>query len=109
MQAFLLLALGLVTGPAIDVGYMLHILFVGTLIVVLDLVFTSMCHNYWQFMLAQGIMVGLGSGCLFLPSVTVVPQYFTKNRSLALGVVAVGSSAGMHIRPVHKHASQCFI
>ena len=46
-------------------------------------------------MLAQGLIVGLGFGCLFVPSVAIIPGYFSKKRALAVGIAASGSSVGM--------------
>jgi len=46
-------------------------------------------------MLAQGVCVGLGMACFFVPSVSVVPPYFAKKRALAMGIVASGSSIGL--------------
>jgi MFS family permease len=104
MQAFLLLFVGVLTGPLIDAGYMSHVLALGTFLSAFGLFMTSLCHTYWQFILAQGIVVGIGSGCLFLPSVAVVPQWFEpKRRNLALGIVAVGSSLGGVVFPVTFH------
>lgn len=55
---------------------------------------TSLCTQYWAVMLAQGICVGLGSGCLFVPSVAILPQYFTTKKAFANGIAASGSSLG---------------
>jgi hypothetical protein len=53
---------------------------------------------------AQGIVVGIWSGCLFLPNVAIVPQWFEpKRRNLALGIVAVGSSVGGVVFPITFH------
>ena len=55
----------------------------------------SLCSRYYQRMLAQGLVVGVGIGCIFLPSITIVPQWYSpKYRTLALGVVATGSGVG---------------
>jgi hypothetical protein len=54
----------------------------------------SLCDQYWQVMLSQGIVVGVGAGCLFVPSVSILPGYFRRRRALANGVAASGSSAG---------------
>jgi hypothetical protein len=35
---------------------------------------TSICREYWQVVLAQGLVVGIGAGCMLLPSVAVMPQ-----------------------------------
>ena len=37
-------------------------------------------------------MVGLGSGCLFFPSIAVLPQYFEKNRSLVIETASTGTA-----------------
>lgn len=55
---------------------------------------TSLCTEYWQVMLAQAICIGLGCGCIFVPSVAILPQYFTTKKAIATGVAASGSSLG---------------
>ena len=81
-----------------------HVLALGTFLSAFGLFMTSLCHTYWQFMLAQGVVLGIGSGCLFLPSVAVVPQWFEpKRRNLVLGIVAAGSSFGGVIFPITFH------
>ena len=45
-------------------------------------------------MLAQGFGVGIGTGLIFLPAMSVVSQYFMKRRSLAMGIVTTGGSVG---------------
>ena len=55
---------------------------------------TSLCTTYDQVILAQGICVGLGSGCLFVPSVAIVATYFTSKRALMTGITAAGGSIG---------------
>ena len=104
MQAFLLLFVGVLTGPLIDGGYTGHVLALGTFLSAFGLFMTSLCHTYWQFMLAQGVVIGVGSGCLFLPSVALVPQWFEpRRRNIVLGIVATGSSFGGVIFPVTFH------
>jgi predicted MFS family arabinose efflux permease len=72
----------------------------GTVLIALGMMMTSLCTQYWHVMLAQGIWVGLGTGCLYIPSIALVPQYFTHNRALAVGVVVTGSSFGGVIYPI---------
>lgn len=96
IQAFLLLFVGgLITGPIFDAGYLRSLVIIGTIASVLGMMMTSLCKEYWQVILSQGVCVGIGAGCLFLPSVAVMPQYFTKRRAFATGIAAVGSSIGM--------------
>ena len=96
IQAFLLLLVGgCITGPIFDAGYLRSLIIVGSITSVLGMMMTSICKEYWQIVLSQGLCVGIGAGCLFLPSVAVMPQYFTERRAFATGIAAAGSSIGM--------------
>ncbi|EME85210.1 uncharacterized protein MYCFIDRAFT_65738 [Pseudocercospora fijiensis CIRAD86] len=100
IQAFLLLIVGVVTGPLFDAGYFYHLLCGGGFLIIFGQYMTSLCTTYWQVMLAQGLVIGLGCGCLFVPSVAIVSTYFTSRKSLATGIAASGSSIGGIIYPV---------
>ncbi|PSS12831.1 hypothetical protein M430DRAFT_143191 [Amorphotheca resinae ATCC 22711] len=100
IQAFLLLIIGVVTGPIYDAGYFNVLVAVGSFLVVFGMFMTSICKTYWELMLAQGLCVGLGSGCLFIPSVAIVSTYFTTKKSFATGIAASGSSVGGVIYPI---------
>ncbi|KAF2109823.1 major facilitator superfamily protein [Lophiotrema nucula] len=54
----------------------------------------SFATKIWQLYLTQGILVGLGVGLLFIPSVAVTSQWFDKKRSLANSVNSAGSGVG---------------
>jgi MFS family permease len=60
----------------------------------------SLCHEYWQCLLAQGFVMGIGAGCLFVPAVAIMPTYFSTKIGLALGIAASGSSTGGIIYPI---------
>ncbi len=49
----------------------------------------------------QGVTVGLGCGCLFVPCVAILPSYFSTRK--AQGLVASGSSLGGIIYPILFH------
>ncbi|KAI1387793.1 MFS general substrate transporter [Hypoxylon trugodes] len=100
IQAFLIFGVGAVAGPFYDRGYLRLILLVGSFLVVFGHMMLSLCHEYWQVLLAQGFAVGIGGGCLFVPSLAVMQPYFSKNLGLALGIAATGSSLGGVIYPV---------
>ncbi|CAG8952989.1 hypothetical protein HYFRA_00003179 [Hymenoscyphus fraxineus] len=101
VQAFLLLLVGgIITGPIYDAGYMRGLVMVGSFCCVLGMFMTSLCTEYWHFILAQGFLVGAGAGSLMLPSVAVMPQYFTKRVAFATGIAATGSSVGGVIYPI---------
>jgi MFS family permease len=94
IQACLLFLGSAVTGPFFDLGYLRTLLCTGTFLSVFGMMMTSICKEYWQVFLAQGITVGIGYGCLFLPSVAIVSQYSTTKKSFAFGVASTGSSIG---------------
>ncbi|XXG98989.1 hypothetical protein Hte_005322 [Hypoxylon texense] len=100
IQAFLIFAVGALVGPFYDRGYLRLILLAGSFLVVWGHMMLSLCTEYWQVLLAQGFAVGIGGGCLFVPSLAVMQPYFSSNLGLALGIAATGSSVGGVIYPV---------
>ncbi|KAK0387606.1 hypothetical protein NLU13_3852 [Sarocladium strictum] len=100
LQAFLLMSGGVFTGPLYDAGYFRHLLASGTVLVPLGFMMTSICETYWQTMLAQGVLQGLGMACLYVASVAILPQYFSSSISLANGVAAVGAGVGGVVYPI---------
>lgn len=61
IQAFCVLLLGGLTGPIFDRGYFRILLVVGTFGVVFGHMMLSLCHTFWQVILAQGFTIGLGT------------------------------------------------
>lgn len=53
-----------------------------------------------QLFLAQGIGLGLAIGSIYVPSLGIVAHHFKRRRSLAMGIVASGSSLGGVIHPI---------
>ncbi|KAL8867907.1 MAG: hypothetical protein Q9174_005354, partial [Haloplaca sp. 1 TL-2023] len=102
IQAFLLLLVGVLTGPLFDRGFLNALLLTGSFLTVFGIMMTSLCTSYWQVILAQGVCVGLGAGCLFVPSIAVVSTYFTTpiKRAVATGLAVGGSSIGGIIYPI---------
>ena len=100
MQAFLLIFVGPLTGPIYDAGYFRVLILVGSFLVVFGQMMLSLCHSYYQVFLAQAITVGLGAGCLFIPSVAILSQYFNTKLATATGLAASGSSLGGVIYPI---------
>lgn len=54
----------------------------------------SLCSQYWQLVLAQGVVVGLGGGCLFVPSIAILPTYFSTHMAFTIGIAGSGSGIG---------------
>ena len=59
----------------------------------------SLSTTYWQLFLAQGVCCGIGNGCLFCPALSLLSTYFSKKRSLAIGIAAAGSATGGMVFP----------
>ncbi|KAL7942546.1 putative MFS monocarboxylate transporter [Trichoderma barbatum] len=100
LQSHLLLSVSIISGPLFDRGYFYILLPFGTFMITFGYMMTSLSTQYYQIMLAQGLCVGIGTGCLFVPSVALLPQYFRTKRALANGIAATGSSIGGVIYPI---------
>ena len=100
IQAYMLLTVGFFSGPIYDRGYLRTLVIVGSFGVVFGLMMLSICTTYWQALLAQGFVVGIGAGCLFVPCVAVLPTYFNTKLGLAIGLASAGSSLGGVIYPI---------
>ncbi|KAL4904573.1 hypothetical protein BDW74DRAFT_154171 [Aspergillus multicolor] len=100
LQSFLLMLFGVVTGPLFDAGYFRALLGFGTIMLPFAFMMVSLSSKFWHFILCQGICVGLACGCLFVPAVAILPQYFRKRKGLANGIAATGSSIGGVIYPI---------
>ena len=100
LQAALLLICGIVGGPLYDAGYFRHLVAGGLFFVVFGLFMTSLCTEYWQIILAQGITMGIGMGLCFTPSNAVLAQYFHKKRPLVIGISSSGSPLAGIVFPI---------
>lgn len=67
---------------------------IGTALVSLSFLTSSFATKIWHLCLAQGCCFGYGMGFLYLTSATIVPQWFTKRRSLAVGLASSGAGFG---------------
>lgn len=72
----------------------------GTVVYVFGLMMTSLSSQYYQFILAQGIVGSLGSSAAFNAAMTSVISWFHERRALALGVMVSGSSLGGVVLPI---------
>ncbi|KAJ5964101.1 uncharacterized protein N7479_003977 [Penicillium vulpinum] len=100
LQSFLLMMVGVITGPMFDAGYFRPLIIFATFLMPFGLMMTSLATQYWQLILSQGLCMGLAAGCLFVPSVAILPQYFRRKRGLANGLAASGSSIGGVVYPI---------
>ena len=113
IEGFMIMIVGVLTGPIFDKGYFTSLVACGSFLIVFGLMMTSLATSYYQvnhsfakrrsfhglftftqIILAQGICLGIGSGLLFIPSVAIVATYFERKRALAVGISVCGSSVG---------------
>lgn len=99
VQIFLLFFVGTFSGRATDAGYFHLVTALGSMFQLLGVFMTSLSTTYWQLFLAQGLCTGLGNGLLFCPTLSLMSTYFTKKRSLAIGIAASGSATGGLVFP----------
>jgi MFS family permease len=100
IQVFLLFFVGTFSGRLTDGGYFREVFAFGSILQIIGIFMTSLSTKYWQLFLAQGVCCGLGNGCLFCPSVSLVSTYFSSKRALAIGLCAAGSATGGLVFPV---------
>ncbi|KAK0727802.1 putative monocarboxylate permease [Lasiosphaeria miniovina] len=100
LQAFLMLVVCVLCGRLLDAGYFYADITIGVFLAVFGMMTTSLANEYWQVILAQGVVVGIGAGMIFIPSIQIVGTYFSTRRSTAMGLAATGSSIGGIVYPV---------
>ncbi|KAF3935375.1 hypothetical protein ABW20_dc0100326 [Dactylellina cionopaga] len=91
---------GLFAGSIFDRYGARIIIIPASILLVVSVMLTSVCKEYYQFLLCQGILGGICQGALFTPAVGVIGQYFNKKRAAAMGLVVAGSSLGGVILPI---------
>lgn len=57
-------------------------------------IFASFATRIWELYLSQGVLLGLGLGFIFVPSTPILSQWFSKRRSLVVGISSAGSGVG---------------
>ncbi|KAH8880804.1 MFS general substrate transporter [Thozetella sp. PMI_491] len=99
-QGFLLNIVGVISGRAYDLGYVLPFMYGGMALNVAGLMAASFSTTYPTVFLSLGVCVGLGSGGFYVPSLAIVASHFSTRLPLATGISATGSSIGGVLYPV---------
>ncbi|KAK5172835.1 uncharacterized protein LTR77_002955 [Saxophila tyrrhenica] len=100
IQLWLIFIISTFSGRALDAGLFIPTFILGSFFQVLGIFMNSLCKEFWQILLAQGLCTGIGSGILFTPSLGLITTYFSKKRGLAVAIVTTGNSLGGAIYPV---------
>ncbi|KAF2094341.1 MFS general substrate transporter [Rhizodiscina lignyota] len=88
------------SGPLYDWGFFRRLVATGCVLSVCGMFLTSFCHEYYQIILMQGLLTGVGLGCLLAPMVGTVAAHFEKRRGLAMGISSTGSIFGGVLYPI---------
>jgi predicted MFS family arabinose efflux permease len=74
---------------------------IGAVGTVFSIMMTSLCMVFYQFLLAQGILLGISMALVTWPMLALVGKCINaENRGAALGIVLAGSSLGGVIWPI---------
>ncbi|KAL5044229.1 hypothetical protein BDW71DRAFT_215784 [Aspergillus fruticulosus] len=75
----------------------------GVLLEFAALLGASWSSQIWQLYLSQGICFGWGLGLQYSSSTAVIPQWFTRRRSVAAGITTAGTGTGGLIYSLAAH------
>lgn len=94
-QIFFLFSMSVIVSPLIDKGYFRLCFNGGSFLMFVSILITSWCHNFWQLLLVQGILTGIGMGMAFGGGILVLQSYFTTHLGIAAGLTSAGGPVGM--------------
>ncbi|RFU75119.1 major facilitator superfamily domain, general substrate transporter [Trichoderma arundinaceum] len=100
IQAFAQFSAALISGPLADRYGAMVVIWPFSLLLVVAMMLTSLCTEFYQFLLCQGIFLGISSGLIFTPAISIVGHYFFKRRPIAIAFATTGSPIGGIIFPV---------
>jgi MFS family permease len=100
VYVFLSFGCGISIGPVFDVHGPRLLILGGSISLLLSVFLMSICTQYWHFMLAFGLLGGVGTSLIFTPAVSAIGHWFMKKRANATGVAAAGGSVGGVIFPL---------
>ncbi|GFF57491.1 riboflavin transporter MCH5 [Aspergillus udagawae] len=100
LSIFFVFSVSVVSGPLLDAFGPRLLLYVGSFGTVFSVMMTSLCTKFYEFILAQGILLGMSLALLVCPMLALVGQYIKVKRGAAMGIVIAGSSLGGVIWPI---------
>ncbi len=67
---------------------------IGVLIQTAGFISASFASRIWHLYMSQGLLIGVGLGFIYIPSIAILSQWFSKKRSLVNGISSAGSGIG---------------
>ncbi|KAL2874238.1 hypothetical protein SGCOL_010606 [Colletotrichum sp. CLE4] len=104
MYMFLCFFCGIYIGPVFDKYGPKWLILSGTVCVVTAQMLLSISTQFWHFMLAFGVLNGIGASLLFTPSFAAVGHWFYHRRGLATGIASTGGCFGGIMYPMMLRA-----
>ncbi|KAK5999311.1 hypothetical protein QM012_005586 [Aureobasidium pullulans] len=91
-------AFAMLVAPAVTIfvrRFGMHVsMSVGLVLQMTGYITAGFTKYIWQLYLSQGLLVGIGIGFIYVPSLPVLSQWFQSRRSLANGISSAGSGVG---------------
>ncbi|EGY21438.1 hypothetical protein VD0002_g3526 [Verticillium dahliae] len=100
LQIFFMTATGPILGKVYDIHGPRQLVLIGSFLHVFGLMMASLCKEYYQILLAQGVCSAIGVSAIFQPSIAVIHGWFNINRGAAFGILSTGSSIGGVVFPI---------
>ncbi|QIW97035.1 hypothetical protein AMS68_002553 [Peltaster fructicola] len=100
MYVFLSFFCGVQIGPVFDSHGPKWLIAAGSACLLASIFLLSICTQYWHFMLAFGVLGGVGTSLVFTPAVSAIGHWFFLKRANATGIAAAGGSLGGVVFPL---------
>jgi MFS family permease len=71
-----------------------YVALAGGILMSLGFLLASFGHTFWQLLLTQGFLYGVGSAMLYFPLISVAPPYFNTRRGAATGIIMSAGGVG---------------
>jgi len=91
---------GVFTGRLFDSYGPTLLIAMGTILTAFAFMMMSLCKEYYQFFLAQGVVLGIAGSLMTAPAISSAAQWYKAKRGTMMGVISAGSSIGAIVMPI---------
>jgi MFS family permease len=99
LAGFLYFGLGILSGPLADRFGSRRLAVAGMILTGLGLAAASLARSLTEVYAANGLGVGLGVGCAYVPAIGAVQRWFVRRRGFASGLAVSGIGVGTLVMP----------